>query len=265
MWLSFSPDAADPDGYGHLDAGGIVAQAKTAGLHAILVRTNYGPMNEITPADEPAIDALIDRAAASGIATIAWIVPRSTSFEDVAGAVAAAEYRTPAGNGFAALTLDLERGGFFLGDGPAGYDALARYPRALRAALGPAYPIVATVEDPYLEHLSRATYPYDAIAASVDVLQPMAYWHMLSRHPTTPAFVRSAVRGSYEATLREAGRLMPIDMGLQSAADERGAPSAAEIAASIDESRKLGALGVTFFDWGGTPSPVWDALAADPW
>ncbi len=265
MWLSFSPDLGDPDGYERLDLRDIVARAKTAGLRSILLRTNYGPMNEITPDDEATIDALIDRAAANGIATIAWIVPRSTSFEDLAGAVSAAEYRTLEGNGFSALAIDLERGDFFLGDGTAGYTAIARYPQALREALGPAYPILATVEDPYLEHLSRATFPYDAVAASVDVMQPMAYWRMLSRHAPTPDFVRSAVRGSYAATLREAGRDIPIDMGLQSAGGERGAPSSAEIAASIDESRKLGALGVTFFDWGGTPRAVWDALAANPW
>jgi hypothetical protein len=265
MWLSFSPDPADPDGYEHLDPDVIVARAKTAGLHAILLRTNYGPLNEITPADESTLDALIDRAAARGIATIAWVVPRSTNFEDLAGATGAAQYRTPAGNGFSALAVDLERGGFFLGDGSSGYAAIARYPQALRAALGPSFPIVATVEDPYLEHLSRANYPYDAIATSVDVMQPMAYWRMLSRRMPTPDFVRSAVRGSYAATRREAGRNLPIDMGLQSAGGERGAPSAAEIAAGIDEARKLGALGVTFFDWGGTPRPVWDALASDPW
>jgi hypothetical protein len=62
MWLSFSPDLGDPDGYERLDLRDIVARAKTAGLRSILLRTNYGPMNEITPDDEATIDALIDRA-----------------------------------------------------------------------------------------------------------------------------------------------------------------------------------------------------------
>jgi hypothetical protein len=231
-----------------------------------LLRTSYGPLDEITPPDKGTIDRLIDLAASNKIAMVAWTVPRSTSFEDLAAAVGAAEYETPAGNGFAALALDLERGGFFLGSGAAGYTALAAYPRELRVALGPRYPILGTVEDPYLEHLSRATYPYDAIAASVDVLQPMAYLRMLAPHVATATAVRAAVRGSFTATLSAAGRNLPIDMGLQSTGEgSHGAPSPDEISAAVAESRRLGALGVTFFDWSGTPEPAWAALAAAPW
>lgn len=266
MWLSFSPSLLDPDRYDRLDPAAIVAQAQSAGLHAIVLRTAYGPFDEVAPAAKPTIDRLIDVAAANGIATIAWTVPRSTSFEDLAATVASSSYRTQNGNGVAALAVDLERGEYFLGDGAAGYAALATYLGKLRAALGPNVPIVATVEDPYLEHLTRATYPYDAIAADADVLQPMAYWRMLSRTASGFAAVRAAIRGSYAATLHEAGRPIPIDMGLQSA-DEgpRGAPPPPEIAASIEQSRLLGAVGVTFFDWNGTPNENWKALDATPW
>jgi hypothetical protein len=266
MWLSFSTSTADADGYDRLVPADIVARAKAGGLRALLLRTGYGPLSEITPADKSVIDAIIDLSAASGIATIAWTVPRSTSFEDLAASVAATQYVTARGNGFAAIAVDLERGGFFLGSGTAGYAELAEYPRALRAALGPSFPIVATVEDPYLEHLTRASYPYDAIAANVDVLEPMAYWQLLAPGIAKPQGVRAALRGSYAATLREAGRSIPIDIGLLTSG---GAPrrivAATEIAAGIDESRKLGAVGVTFFDWGGARPADWDALASTPW
>ena len=266
MWLSFSPSLLDLDRYDRLDPAAIVAQAQSAGLHAIVLRTAYGPFDEIAPAAKPTIDRLIDLAAAHGIATIAWTVPRSTSFEDLAAAVASSVYRTQKGSGVGALAVDLERGEYFLGDGPAGYTALATYLGALRAAVGPNVPIVATVEDPYLEHLTRVAYPYDAIAADADVLQPMAYWRMLSRAPFGPGAVRAAVRGSYAATLREAGRPIAIDMGLQSAGDgPHGAPLPAEIAASIEQSRKVGAVGVTFFDWNGTSNENWKVLEATPW
>jgi hypothetical protein len=266
MWLSFSPSTLDADGYDRLVPADIVARAIAAGLHAIDLRTTYGPFQEITPAAKPAIDALIDAAAAHGIAIVGWTVPRSTSFEDLAAEVAAARYTTPNGNGLTALAVDLERGDFYLGSGAAGYAALGAYLRMLRAALGPGYPLIATVEDPYLENLDRASYPYDAIAASADALQPMVYWRMLSRHAVGAQAVRAALRGSYAATLREAGRGLPIDLGLQSSAEgPRGAPPPDEVAASIVEARALGALGVTFFDWSGTPPAGWQALAQTPW
>jgi hypothetical protein len=266
MWLSFSPDAADADGFDKLDPARIVAQAAASGLHALELRTTYGEFDELTPAARPTIDALVDAAAARGIAVVAWTVPRWTNVEDVAAETAAAAYRTPHGNGFAALAVDLERGDYFLGDGPDGFAALASYPGELRAALGPKYPLIATVEDPFLEHLTVADYPYATIAASVDALQPMTYWRMMSRRAITPAAVRAAIRASFAATRREAGRALPIDIGGQSSAEgPRGAPPRGEIAAAVVESRRLGALGITFFDWGGTSRSQFDALSRTAW
>jgi hypothetical protein len=266
VWLSFSPSTRDGDGYNTLDPAAIVAQAHAAGLRSIVLRTTYGPFDEIAPAAKPTIDALVDGAAARGISVVAWTVPRSTDFEDVAAEVAAANYVTPSGNGFAALAVDLERGSYFLGDGATGYAALAAYMRGLRAALGADYPLIATVEDPYLEHLTRASYPYDAIAASANALQPMVYWRVASGSVNSARAVRATVRASYAAALREAGRRLPINLGLQSGAEgPRGAPPPDEIAAGIVAARKAGAFGVTFFDWGDTPADDWKALGATPW
>jgi len=266
VWLSFSPSSADGDGYNTLDPAAIVARAHAAGLRSIVLRTTYGPFEEIAPAAKPTIDAILDGAAARGISIIAWTVPRSTGFEDVAAEVAAASYVTPSGNGFAALAVDLERGGYFLGDGASGYAALGSYLRLLRAALGPEYPLIATVEDPYLEHLTRASYPYDAIATSADALQPMVYWRVASARVNGPRAVRETLRASYVATLREAGRRVPINLGLQSGGEgPRGAPPPEEIAASIRAARDAGAFGVTFFDWGGTPPGDWKAIATTAW
>jgi cytosine/adenosine deaminase-related metal-dependent hydrolase len=266
IWLSFSPVTGDPDSFDRLDPAAVVAQASAAGIRALEVRTTYGEFRELAPVTRPTVDALLDAAAARDIAVFAWTVPRGTNFEDLAAEVAAAAYRSPRGHGFAGLAVDLERGGYFLGDGPPGYTALTEYLADLRAALGPGYPLVATVEDPFLEHLSARDYPFAAIAASADALQPMAYWRMLSRRAVTPAAVRAALRGSYAAIRREAGRPIPIDVGGQTSAEgPRGAPPPAEIAAAVDEARRLGALGITFFDWGSTSREQFEALARSRW
>jgi hypothetical protein len=266
MWLSFSPSTLDDDGYDKLHSAALVARAHSAGLRSIDLRTAYGPFREITNDAAPTIDAVIDGATARGIAPIAWTVPRSASFEDLEAEVWATEYRTANRHGFTALAVDLERGGYYLGSGAAGYAALATYLRDLRAALGPDYPILATVEDPFLEHLTDATYPYEAIAAQADVLQPMVYWRMMSRRATTPRDARAAVAGSYAATLREAKRLLPVNVGLQSTSEGPfGAPSASEIAAAVSQSRSLGAAGVAFFDWNGTSDAGWRAIGNARW
>ncbi len=266
MWLSFSPSQLDVDAYSQLEPSRIAERASAAGLHAIVLRTAYGPYWEITPEAKPTIDAVIDAVAARGIAVVGWTVPRAVDFDDLAAAVRTAAYRTPRGNGFAALAIDLERGDEYLGTGAAGYSALKAYPQLLRAALGPSYPLIATVEDPYLEHLTNDVFPYAAIAASTDALQPMTYWRMLSKTAVTPQAVRSALRGSYAATRREAGRDIPIVFGGQtSPVGPRGAPPPDEIAASTREARALGALGITYFDWTGTNDAQWRALAQTPW
>lgn len=266
MWLSFSPSQLDVDAYSQLEPSRVAERASAAGLRAIVLRTGYGPYWEITPQAKPTIDALIDAVAARGIAVVGWTVPRAVEYDDLAAAVRTAAYRTPRGNGFAALAVDLERGDEYLGSGAAGYSALKAYLRLLRAALGRSYPLIATVEDPYLEHLSNDVFPYATIAASADALQPMTYWRMLSKNAITPQTVRRALRGSYAATRREAGRDIPIDVGGQtSPVGPRGAPLPDEIAASTREARALGAVGITFFDWAGTNEAQWRALAQTPW
>ncbi len=266
MWLSFSPSLRDADSYDNLDARAIARRAAAAGIRAIELRTAYGPFSEITPEARPKVDALIDAAAARGIAIVAWTVPRGSDYDDLARSVAAAYYRTPRGNGFAALALDLERGSDYLGDGPAGFAAIAAYAARLREALGAEYPLVATVQDPYLGHLSGSDYPYAAVAARVDVLQPMTYWRMMSARAHSPEAVRQIVRASYAATLRAAGRPIAIDMGGQTAdGGPHGSPPPGEVAAAIRAARDAGALGITFFDWNATTNPQWQMLARTPW
>ncbi len=266
LWLAFSPDSRDPDGYDSLDPQSVVERAVATGVRGIELRTSYGPFDETAGAPRRTIDALLDGAAARGVAVIAWTVPRTATFADLARSTAPALYRTPAGNGYAAIALDLERGERYLGSGPAGYAAIVAYARAIRAALGPHYPIVATVEDAYFERLPPDAYPFREVAEVADVLQPMAYWRMMSPRASTPRTVRASLRASYATMRALAGRDVPIDIGGQTSGEgPRGAPPAAEIAAAISEARSLGAFGITFFDWRGTNDRQWNAIARTRW
>jgi hypothetical protein len=264
-WLAFSGDPLDDAWYANLDIERIVSTARNAGLRSVMLRLAYGAFDEVTPAAKSTIDSLIDRFAESGIVVIGWIVPRSVSADDLARAVAVARYRTPRGNGITGLAVDLERGGEFLGTGPGGYAALGTYLGVLRRAVGPRVLLVATVEDPYLEHLDGSTFPYAAIARSADVLQPMAYWRVLGSAPG-PDATGAAVTQSIALTRRLAARDVPIDLGAQTGVlSARGAPPAGEITAALAAGRAAGAIGVAFYDLTGTGPDQWAAIARLTW
>jgi len=265
MWLTFSPDRTDADAYDRLDPQRIATRAQAAGLRAILLRVSYGEDDLLTPAVRPWLDALLDACAARGVALVAWTVPRGASVEEIAAAVDVARYRDARGVGFGALAADLERGEAFMGSGSAARAALIAYAASLRAALGPRYPLMATVEDPFVEHLTNATFPYAEIARSVDVVQPMTYWRARPQSRGAQA-VAQTVAASLAALRRETGPGVALDLGAQSAAIEHGgAPSGAEIVAATRAAGNGGALGVTYFAWRGTAPGAWAALGATAW
>jgi hypothetical protein len=203
---------------------------------------------------------------AHGIGTIGWTVPRTTLFDDVAATVRSAYYKTAKGTPLTGVAIDVERGDEFLGDDPHKLDALWMYAQSVRQALGPKYLIAANVEDPYLEHLNNAKYPFPQIARFVSVLQPMSYWRMMVRHQTTPQEVEQLLSGSYQTLRRDSQSDLPISIGGQTAAEGRnGYPPANEITASLEISKKLGAIGEIFFAWDGTQPYQWDALESYRW
>ena len=264
-WLAFSADPLDDASFTKLDVDRIVATAVHAGLRSVELRLAYGAFDEAGPAAKPVIDRLIDGLTAHHVAVIGWTVPRAPSFEDLARTAEVAAYRTPSGSAIAGLAVDLERGEEFLGDGPRGYAALRTYLSVLRRAVGPHVLLVATVEDPFLEHLDQTKFPYREIARDADVLQPMTYWRMMGAWDTIPK-VQSAVAGSVALVRQLAGREILIDVGAQTGVlSKRGAPPGDELAAAIAASRRAGAIGVTFYDWSGTGPEQWDAIARTSW
>ncbi|HEX3466659.1 MAG TPA: hypothetical protein VHT05_01010 [Candidatus Elarobacter sp.] len=264
-WLAFSADPLDDASFARLDVDAIVATALRAGLRSIELRLAYGAFDESAPAAKATIDRLIDGLVSHGIAVIGWTVPRADAFDDLAENAAVAAYRTPRGNRISGLAIDLERGEEFLGDGPAGYAALQSYLAVVRRAAGPHVLLIATIEDPYLEHLDQTKYPYREIARDADVLQPMTYWRMMGPWDTAER-ARAAVAGSVALVRRLAERDVPIDVGAQTGVlGKRGAPPADEIAAAVAAARAAGAIGVAFYDYPGTGPEQWSAVAAAQW
>ena len=154
-----------------------------------------------------------------------------------------------------------------MGNGPDGYSAIASYISLVRQAAGPHYLIVATVEDPYFEHIDESVYPFQQIAQAASALQPMAYWRMMRRRaPANPAQVAEELRDSYETLLRMAGRRLPVSVGGQtSSLTATGYPPPAEITASLQASKDMGAIGEAFFAWNDTLPQQWAAIGRFKW
>lgn len=267
MWLYWSVNPLDDNYFGKMDPQAIVDQAVKAGLHYVELRTAYGAHWLITPSAKPTIDAIIDGLAAHGIVPMGWTVPREVTFEDLSASMHTIDYRTAKGTPLRGIALDLERGDDFLGADPNGLNALWMYEEYLREAVGPDYLIVATVEDPSLEHLDNTQYPYQQVARYASALQPMAYWRMMTRHVSlSPLVVNGMMRRAYTTLLEQAGRPIPISLGGQTTAEGRnGYPPADEITASLHASKAAGAIGECFFDWDGTQPYQWSAIGAYHW
>lgn len=270
MFLFFVPDADDPNGYDRYDPAAVVARAKSAGITHIELRMARGTFFEgATPLARAWLDDLIDDASTAGIALVAWQVPRRASSDDAAQAVATARYRTPAGNGFAALALDVEDGENYMGDAADARQRMVDEMRTVREAVGPSYLLVATVMSPALTHWTNARYPYSRIAPYASVLQPMEYWHhfsLSSGHAYTQDEVTGACASSVSLTRSLAGLDLPVDVAGQSGdLGTTGPPSPDEIGWCLNGARSAGAIGGTFFDWRATGDDAWAELTSYHW
>lgn len=265
MWLRFSADPTDVEALASLDVPGVVRHAKESGIRYIELRLTYGPFAQVTDATRARVDDIIDEATANGIAIIAWVVPRSTAYDDIALAVDAARYTTHKGSRMAGIAIDYERGEQYLGSGASARSAMAAYAHALRGLLGRSTLIASIVEDPYSNRLSDADVPYVEIATSSNVMQPMTYWRMF-QNATSPKETRRVVRRSIAMLRSVMHSNVAINFGGQTTGEGPcGASPPTEIVASMVESRNDGAIGETFFDWTGTLADQWRALSSYPW
>jgi hypothetical protein len=268
MFLFFSPDATDLNSYEQFDPDAVIAQAQRAGVSEIELRLSRGTFFEAaSPQAREWLDGFIDTASAAGIKLLAWTVPRRNTAEDVAQSVAMATYRTPAGNGFAGLALDLEPGAQYMGNRSAARERMADYMEMIRQAVGPDYLLVATVISPRLTHWTNDDYPYSRIARYASAMQPMEYWHHYrGGHDYAQTAVSGQCADAVALTRSLAGRDVPVNVAGQSADLGRtGAPSPEELHWCLGAAKSAGAIGEMFFNWRATTPDQWAAIEAYRW
>ncbi len=239
MWI-WQPEKSEGG-----DADAIVARAKAIGLTHLYVRTgsSWDGFN-----GGPFLDTLLPVAHRAGLLVYGWDFPRLLSpSADVARAQQAIEHRAPGKqqiDGFAA-DIETQAEGTAL-TGPAA----AEYGKELRDAVGPDFPLIATVPRPS----PALNFPYADVVASFDAIAPMVYW--LNRQPDTD--VTAALHD-----LAPYGKpIFPVGQAYDGRTEggRPGVPPPEELWRFMRFAQANGALGVSFWSWQAADQRAFDAI-----
>jgi hypothetical protein len=231
------------------DPGAIVARAKATGLTHLYVRTGSST-DGFNGAEF--LDAVLPAAHAAGIRVIGWDFPYFDDANgDVLRALDAIRYTTPTGDRIDGFTADIETTAEQVALTP---ETASNYGAALRANVGPSYPLIATVPRPTFAR--QVDYPYADVVRSFDAIAPMVYWINLPPDEEAAQAV--------DFLLQFGKPVLPVgqayDGGLEGGPP--GTPTADEIGAFINASDAHGAWGVSFWSWQHASDEMWGAIAA---
>lgn len=244
MWL-YLPEQVEG---GNVDA--LVARAKAVGLTHVYVRTGSSRMGFYA---QEYLNRLLPVAHANGIRVFAWDFPYLDNWQDdVNRSVAAIGYTTPDGHRVDGFSADIETRSQGVNVAP---DTARAYGAGLRRAVGPNYPLIATVPRPSAQ---LVTYPFNEVVESFDAIAPMIYW--LNREAGADAAATLAALHHFKKPL------LPIGQAYDGAAEggRVGVPSAAEIRRFMEVSEEYGATAVSFWSWQHASGEAWDAIRDAP-
>jgi hypothetical protein len=172
---------------------------------------------------------------------------------DIGRAVAAITYVTPSGQRLDGFSPDIETGSEGVWLTP---ESAVAYGTGLRAAVGAAYPLIATVPNPTDFMVER--YPYAEVTAPFDAIAPMVYW--LNREPDTD------VATALDRLVPLGKPVLPIGQAYDGGPEggRPGPPTPDELARFFAAAAQHGAAGVSFWSWQHATQETWDAIATAP-
>jgi hypothetical protein len=172
-----------------LDPAAAVRDFAAHGAHTLYLETaRYSSASDVL---YPAlVGRWIEQAHAAGIAVVGWYLPGYSEFldRDVRRTLAIARFRSPAGQGFDALAVDIEYQGAS-GSVAEFNRGVASHLARVRAAVGARYPVGAIVPAPLgmaLDPAAWTGFPWSAIGRQADVVLPMSYWSYRHDCPANP-------------------------------------------------------------------------------
>jgi len=172
-----------------LDPSTDIPAMKAKGVRTIYIET--ARYNSSSAFDFPTdIGSWIETAHANGMKIVGWYLPiYGTSFNaDVSRTVAIATFRSPHGQGFDGLGIDIEskqssqpRDDWFAD--------IARHLAKVRTGVTAAFPIGAITYPPLVMDLNPSAwdaFPWSAVGAQANVELPMGYWSYRTDCSTNP-------------------------------------------------------------------------------
>ncbi len=232
------------------DARAVVARAQRTGLSHLFVQTGSSKKGWI---GEEVLSELLPATVGTGLSVIAWDFPKLDDPEADAQRMAlAATWSRPDTPRVSAVAPDVETAAEGTRLSP---DRVIRYYTALRAALPPEIPILATVPWPSEKRVGK--YPYAETAPFTDAFIPMVYWY------NRPPAVVTATSMEY---FKQFGKpIIPVGQGYDGRIDAPYLPAdpdqAGSVQAFVDVARAGGATSISLWSWQTTGGAQWDVLA----
>ncbi|HUR49678.1 MAG TPA: peptidoglycan-binding domain-containing protein [Acidimicrobiales bacterium] len=243
MWLPEKVEGGNPEA--------TVLRAREMGLSHIYVRTGSSKMGFYA---QQYLNDFLPRAHAAGIRIYGWDFPYLFDpGADIARSMQAITYTTPDGHRIDGFAPDIETRGEGVNIGAA---QAAAYTNGLRAAVGPAYPLIAVVPRP---NPALVTYPFAEVVAPFDAIAPMVYW--MNRDPG--ADIAGAM-----ATLSQYGKpIIPIGQAYDGHGEggPPGVPNRGQIQRFMQVAEENGAIGVSFWSWQHANAEAWHAIRDGHW
>jgi hypothetical protein len=242
-----------------LSPASAVAAMDARGVKTLYLET--ARFNSPTDIVDPAkVGQWIERAHAAGIKVVGWYLPGYSEWlgRDVRRTLAVAGFRSPAGQRFDAVGIDIEY--------RAASSSAAEFNRGVsahlarvRAALGVGTAVGAIVPAPLGMDLNPAAwsgFPWASVGGYADVVLPMGYWTYRTDCAT------NARHCPYGYTVGNAGQArersgLPVHVigGLA------GGSSSARVADFVRAARAAHADGGSLYDYQTTAASAWSRLA----
>jgi hypothetical protein len=213
-------------------ASAIAAQAQTYGISVVLVKAADGTSqwSQFTP-------DLVNQLHAAGIRVCAWqfVYGRDPAGEATAGAAAVSK-------GADCLVIDAES------QYEGKYRQASQYMQALRAQVGPDYPL-GLAGFPYVDY--HPSFPYSVFlgpgAAQFNV--PQMYWK------TIGTSVATAYKHTFDLNQLYRRPIFPLGQTYSN-------PPLSDISQFRSDAQLYGATGVSWWSWQETSTAEWQALSA---
>lgn len=242
-----------------LDAHDAIAAMRSHGVKALYLQTaRYNSSADILYPTK--VDAWLLEAHRAGIKVIGWYLPAYSEYLtiDVRRTVAIAKYRSPAGQAFDALAIDIEYKGKTSSASEFNSGIVTHLDR-VRSGAGSSYTIGAIVPSPIGMSLSPSSwvgFPWASIGKKSHVVLPMAYSSYRTDCSTNTAHC------PYQYTIdnvNESRRLTGLPVHVIGGVGDK--LSSSQVSDFVNGARAARAYGGSLYDFRTTASSFWQYLA----